>query len=59
MDEENSCNADDVFGLITRLCEQFTNDPDKIKKFRSKCYEILLRKRIPKRTSSEFNSFHL
>ncbi|KAJ8949056.1 hypothetical protein NQ318_016958 [Aromia moschata] len=45
MDENN---ADSVFKLITNLCEKFHDNPDKIKKSRSKCYEILLGKRIPK-----------
>lgn len=39
---------DSVFGLITKLCEKFHNDPYKIKDARKKCYEILLGKRFPK-----------
>ncbi|KAJ8967629.1 hypothetical protein NQ314_002748 [Rhamnusium bicolor] len=45
MDEDD---ADSVFQLITRLCEKFHDEPEKIKKSRSFCYEILLGKRIPK-----------
>ncbi|KAG5898433.1 hypothetical protein JTB14_036516 [Gonioctena quinquepunctata] len=39
-------NADGVFNLITSLCEKFHNEPHKIKSSRTKCYEILLGKRI-------------
>ncbi|KAJ8913230.1 hypothetical protein NQ315_016173 [Exocentrus adspersus] len=46
MDDDN--DADSAFMLITSLCEKFYNDPDKIKKSRSKCFEILLGKRKPK-----------
>ncbi|KAJ8981891.1 hypothetical protein NQ317_007283 [Molorchus minor] len=48
MDEDNT----DVFKLITSLCEKFHQNPDKVKKSRSKCYEILLGKRIPKHKKS-------
>ncbi|XP_018569572.1 gamma-tubulin complex component 6 [Anoplophora glabripennis] len=40
-------DGDSAFKLITGLCEKFYSDPDKVKKSRSKCYEILLGKRKP------------
>ncbi|CAH1116129.1 unnamed protein product [Phaedon cochleariae] len=46
MDSEDE-NTDSVFKLITSLCETFHNNPAEINKSRSKCYEILLGKRIP------------
>nr|CAH7735024.1 unnamed protein product [Callosobruchus chinensis] len=45
MDDDDS---DGVFGLITKLCEKFYKDPDEIKTSRSRCYEIILKKRLPK-----------
>ncbi|VEN64037.1 unnamed protein product [Callosobruchus maculatus] len=45
MDDDDS---DGVFGLITKLCEKFYKDPDEIKASRSRCYEIILKKRVPK-----------
>ncbi|XP_057668490.1 gamma-tubulin complex component 6 [Diorhabda carinulata] len=41
-EEEN----DSVFNLITNLCEKFHNDPRDIKLARTRCYEILLEKRV-------------
>lgn len=41
-------DADSAFKLISSLCEKFCSDPDKIKKSRSRCFEILLGKRKPK-----------
>ncbi|CAH1993487.1 unnamed protein product [Acanthoscelides obtectus] len=45
MDDDNT---NGVFGLITKLCEKFYKDPDEIKATRSRCYEIILKKRLPK-----------
>lgn len=36
-----------VFQLITNLCEKFYSHPPEIKIARTKCYEILLGKRLP------------
>nr|CAI5853815.1 unnamed protein product [Callosobruchus analis] len=45
MDDDDS---DGVFGLITKLCEKFYKDPNEIRASRSRCYEIILKKRLPK-----------
>lgn len=45
MDDNNN---DSAYKLITSLCEKFYSDPDKIKKSRSRCFEILLGKRKPR-----------
>lgn len=37
-----------VFSLITKLCEKYTTEPSKLKKYRKKSYEILLGKRLPR-----------
>lgn len=43
-----------VFGLITKLCEKFSNEPSKVKEYRKKSYEILLGKRLPKHRQGRY-----
>ncbi|KAK9887922.1 hypothetical protein WA026_000224 [Henosepilachna vigintioctopunctata] len=44
MESDNSLG---IFDLISSLCEKFSQDPSRVKLLRSKCYEVLLRKRTP------------
>lgn len=48
-------NRDSVYNLLTKLCERYSQDPAKIKRFRAIAFEIILRKkryRILKRKNS-------